>query len=86
MQEIYILERRNTVGSYRPFAWCYSLDNAKAIFEEAKKNEGFNNSSNLRLEMTSEEKKKYPDVISFAKMGGTHHNIILRIRKEEVAN
>ena len=79
----YIIERRKTVGAFKTIALTYNLDKAKEIFEEAKKNEGFGQGYKEKLVMTNAEKKKYPDVVEYAKVGGSHYNITLRIRGVE---
>ena len=80
----FIIERRKTVGAFKTIALTYNKEKAMEIFEEAKKNEGFGQGYREKLEMTKAEMKKYPDVIAYGKVGGSHYNITLRVREVEV--
>lgn len=77
----YLVEIRRTVGAYKTVAACYSLQEARKIFEETKKNNGFGQGYPEVLKMTDEQKRMNPHVRAWAKVGGTHHNVIVRIRE-----
>lgn len=79
--KMYLIERRKTVGAFKTIAATFNQDKAIGIFEEAKRNEGFGQGREEKLALTSAEKKKYPDVIAYGKVGGSHNNIILRVRE-----
>ena len=82
--KMYIVEKRKTVGAFKTISMNTSLTEAEALFEQEKVNAGFNEGYKEKLEMTNAEKKKYPDVIKYAKVGGSHYNITIRIREMEV--
>ena len=77
----YLVEIRRTVGAYKTVAACYNLQEARKIFEETKKNNGFGQGSPEVLKMTDEQKRMNPRVKAWAKVGGTHNNVIVRIRE-----
>lgn len=77
----YLVEIRRTVGAYKTVAACYNLQEARKIFEETKKNNGFGQGYPEVLKMTDEQKRINPHVRAWAKVGGTHHNVIVRIRE-----
>jgi hypothetical protein len=79
---IYIIEIRRTVGAYKTVSVCYNLKEARKIFEETKKNNGFGRGRPEVLHMTEKQKKMEPFVKAWAKVGGTpHDNTIIRIRE-----
>jgi hypothetical protein len=77
----YLVEIRRTVGAYKTVAACYSLKEAHKIFEETKKNNGFWQGYPEVHKMTEKQKKMEPFVKAWAKVGGTHCNVIVRIRE-----
>lgn len=77
----YLVEIRRTVGAYKTVAACYNLQEARKIFEETKKNNGFGQGYPEVLKMTDKQKKMDPHVKAWAKIGGEHHNVIVRIRE-----
>ena len=77
----YLVEIRRTVGAYKTVAACYNLREARKIFEETKKNNGFGQGYPEVHKMTEKQKKMEPFVKAWAKVGGTHHNVIVRIRE-----
>ena len=78
---IYLIEVRNTVGAYKTVAACYNLADARKIFEETKKNNGFGQGRPEVLEIPKGQKKD-PSIKAWAKVGGTtHHNTIVRIKE-----
>ena len=82
--KMFIVEKRKTVGAFQPVSVFMSLENAEDLFEKEKARAGFNEGYAEKLEMTNAEKKKHPDVIKYAKVGGSHYNITIRIREVEV--
>jgi hypothetical protein len=78
---VYLIEQRRTVGSYKTIAATYTEQNALAIFEEAKKNNGFGQG---RPEIHKDGDKKDPSILKYAKVGSSHDNTILRIRMDKV--
>jgi len=79
---IYLVEIRRTVGAYKTVAACYNLKEARKIFEEAKKNNGFGQGRPEVLRLTEKQKKMNPFVKAWAKVGGTIHDYtIVRIRE-----
>lgn len=77
----YLVEIRRTVGAYKTVAACHNLREARKIFEETKKNNGFGQGYPEVHKMTEKQKKMEPFVKAWAKVGGTHHNVIVRIRE-----
>lgn len=77
----YLVEIRRTVGAYKTVAACYNLQEARKLFEETKKNNGFGQGYSEVLKMTNEQKRMNPHIKAWAKVGGTHHNVIVRIRE-----
>lgn len=83
---IYLIEARRTVGAYKTIGMAYSEDKALEIFEECKKNNGFGCGYKEVYTLTKAQQKSNPDVIKFAKVGGTHYSYAVRIREIEEAN
>ena len=77
----YLVEIRRTVGAYKTVAACYNLQVAREIFEETKKNNGFGQGYSEVLEMSDKQKRMEPHIKAWAKVGGAHHNVIVRIRE-----
>jgi len=82
--KMFVVEKRKTVGAFKTVSMNTSLKEAEEVFEKEKIDAGFNCGYEEKLEMTNAEKKKYPDVIKYAKVGGSHYNITIRIREVEV--
>lgn len=78
---MYLVEVRRTVGAYKTVAACYNLKQARGIFEEAKKNNGFGQGYPEVHKMSPRQKQMEPFVKAWAKVGGTHCNVIIRIRE-----
>ena len=79
---LYLLERRNTAGSFKTLTASRDLNLITTRFNDAVAEwDGYNNTR--KIELTNAEKKKYPDVIKYFKIGGSHANVTLRIRQVE---
>lgn len=81
MAKMYLIETRNTVGAFRTVSAVFTKKNANEIFEEALKNNHFGEGYPEVHKLTSTQKKQWPDVIRYAKVGNEHHNIAFRIRE-----
>ena len=74
----YLIETRHTVGSYKTIALANNYPKALELFEKAKCENGFGKGFK---EIHKDADKKNPEILKYSKIGGSHHNTIIRIRK-----
>lgn len=80
----YVVEKRYTVGAYGVLGVFANKDNAvKAYTLEVMRYEKEWKSCDVVRKMSAAQKRKNPDVIAYTKLGGTHQNVIIRIREME---
>ena len=77
---MYVLETRNTVGGYIAKVFNDKLNMIEEVFDDIVNQYDLNDKT-IVTELTNEQKKKYPDVIKYFKIGGSHWNFSMRIRK-----
>ena len=80
----YVVEKRYTVGAYGVLGVFANKDTAvKAYTLEVMRYEKEWKGCDVVRKMSAAQKRKNPDVIVYTKLGGTHQNVIIRIREME---
>ena len=80
----YVVEKRYTVGAYGVLGVFANKDTAVKVYtQEVTHYEEEWKGCSITRKMTAAQKRKNPDVIAYTKLGGTHRNVIVRIREME---